>query len=279
MDKNATPIDLLKHIKQEYIDHGIRPTGQAIINRMIEQKAELEPVFKSVWQDIPRAIGRYHLFNSTVRLASDYSPEKLKSVRSAREDLGIWLDQFGQQASQLASIWKKIQRASSRASISLPDWLDDAFDLASHSVEYQVLVHGFDATPEARHHIEKQSRFNSRVKPTLERFGDLDSRTLPSVGDILETLSKTGSDTFEWDSEESDADLAEVIQASQKSSARDFIRAHDLMLSQIKEDYWCEIPKQFSLGHADLARIATVCLGAEISSAVVRQARKANDLV
>lgn len=240
MPSDATTFceDILREEHAYNIAHGIWPSQNAVIDRMLARRGELAVAYSGLCERLatrPAAIKEFlRLLTETVVV---WSPERSIQARDARARLGEVQRQIAVQAQALAVLLDKREVFHNSTGFYS--------DTQSH-------VLGLIETASAENGF-----FQSHVKDKLQALrGQFDMKYWPELGAIMRVIAR-------------DAAQAEVVATDPmtaastsriRASRADFFRALFEAIEQNRGDEWYEFPAEFSLSDSALAFFASVVL-------------------
>lgn len=256
MTRKEEVIALLDAIIQSLVEYDISPGKRQNLEMMKRRYCELIPAFDEIWEKIPSREGRTIMVENIAHVYSNHTPDGLRSIRNSRADLKEKLADYVDAIHKAAELYRQIEDVAHEARLTPPPWFSDPLKLISH-------------TASILHDENRKASYNSYVEPHLPRMPKKFNTVqhMPSVGEMLNALVICLNRA---EFTEHDIDVSVAIDASRKSSPKDYVRVLKGLIHDLG-DGTCPIPHGVQLSTPALLAINDV-LGTELGEDSIRKA-------
>lgn len=230
--------DILKAGKQYNIEHGIWPSENAIVDRLLGRRVELTDAYEELHKKLHRHPPALKVFlDLLVSTVAGWSPDEISKSRAAREKLG------------------SLNEGIARTAAALANLLDERSELHNAS--------GF--TSDTHYHVckvleaasEGNYRFQSFIlKPLRALSGQYDLKYWPSLSDFLRVIA---SDAENADTQATDT-LTAAATVAARSSQADFFKALFVAIAEESAESYGQLPRGFRATDSTLASLVNCAL-------------------
>ncbi len=230
--------DILREDRRYNAEHGIWPSVNIVIDRLLDRELELRNVYDELHRKlggIPHGVWTF--LDSVLGVAALWKPEAISEQRTSRKRLIELNDLIGQRSDELANFIQEREDISN----------ESGFSSNSH---YDI----FEVIEEA---AEPAHSFNFWLKKPLRnaRHG-FDLRYWPSLSEIVRVL---GADARRALVEPTDT-ITEAATNAIRPSKSDFVRALGAALMERAERENDRLPNQFRLSDESMASLVNCLL-------------------
>lgn len=259
--KKPNPSDLksdlllvIDKIESSLTEYGVSQKALGVILLIRDRYTELSPAFGEIFKKCPSEIGRLHILQAIVDIASNANTDEFKRIREARLELNDLVKQFSIDSAKLLNTLGSINRRAFEARVTLPVTLESVPELILETLDRQ-----------SRQGVS--SSLPSEINTLKVRL----ATHWPEVSDLLYTLSQPIDMGFDPSDEIAD----QVAISSRKTSARDIARAMLMAIEGLVDPNSCSgVPSNFKLTDQSMAELIGTLTNAEISPDVVKKARQ-----